>query len=63
MDQEAAIDEAPDRPKALERFNSAIRREGFEAFYGKRPARGEYRPSIFLAIPYRLMRYRVLLIR
>lgn len=35
MDQEEAESEGPDRPKALELLNAALKREGFEAFYGE----------------------------
>jgi hypothetical protein len=35
MDQEDATNESPDRPRALEMLNAALKREGFEAFYGQ----------------------------
>lgn len=30
-----AMNEGPDRPKALEQLNTRLAREGFEAFYGE----------------------------
>lgn len=35
MDQEEAMNDGPDRPRALEMLNAALKREGFEAFYGE----------------------------
>jgi len=35
MDQADALNEGPDRPIALERLNSALAREGYEAFYAE----------------------------